>query len=335
MTDTIGAGLTLPLTIVYFTITTDVPLAVLGAVSTVATLVALPIGLVGGVLTDRFGAKASMILNNLLSAAGFTLYLFAHDPMMIFAAIFLANGSERLYWTSWTAYVHDLAEGRPFERWFAFLEGTKAAALGAGAIIAAVTLANGHQDGLRWLILANVVTSVLAAGVFATQPTGHRSTPPSAPSCQVREHRDPTSPHGFAERVVRSQVVQYGPTVAHHDDVERVHQMLGSQRRADRDVELRAELAGEVDVLVAVASALRLVPEVTHVEDAKALVLSVHASAPSAGDGPDARPSISRRQPGASGPCSVRIRISGSERVGTGGDGEGSGHSGRPAPRLV
>lgn len=175
LTDTIGAGLTLPLTIVYFTITTDVPLAVIGVLSTVASLVALPIGLVGGVLTDRFGAKASMILDNLLSAAGFTLYLFAHDPVMIFAAIFLANASERLYWTSWTAYVHDLAEGRPFERWFAFLEATKAAALGAGAIVAAITLANGHQDGLRWLVLANVGTSVAAAVVFATQRTGHRS----------------------------------------------------------------------------------------------------------------------------------------------------------------
>ncbi|WP_161598169.1 MFS transporter [Curtobacterium flaccumfaciens] len=68
LTDTIGAGLTLPLTIVYFTITTGVPLAVIGVLSTVASLVALPIGLVGGLLTDRFGAKASMILNNLLSA---------------------------------------------------------------------------------------------------------------------------------------------------------------------------------------------------------------------------------------------------------------------------
>jgi MFS family permease len=161
---------------VYFTVTTDVPLAVIGVLSTVAGLIALPIGLVGGVLTDRFGAKASMILNNLLSAAGFTLYLFAHDPVMVFAAIFLANASERLYWTSWTAYVHDLAEGRPFERWFAFLEATKAAALGIGAIVAAVTLANGGRDGLRWLVLANVVTSVAAAVVFATQRTGRRST---------------------------------------------------------------------------------------------------------------------------------------------------------------
>ncbi|AIV40852.1 MFS transporter [Curtobacterium sp. MR_MD2014] len=182
LTDTIGAGLTLPLTIVYFTITTDVSLAVIGVLSTVASLVALPIGLVGGVLTDRFGARASMVLNNLLSAAGFTLYLSAHDPVVIFAAIFLANASERLYWTSWTAYVHDLAAGRPFERWFAFLEATKAAALGAGAIVAAVTLAHGHQDGLRWLVLANVVTSVAAAVVFATQRTGHRAPQAAAPT---------------------------------------------------------------------------------------------------------------------------------------------------------
>ncbi len=182
LTDTIGAGLTLPLTIVYFTITTDVSLAVIGVLSTVASLVALPIGLVGGVLTDRFGARASMVLNNLLSAAGFTLYLSAHDPVVIFAAIFLANASERLYWTSWTAYVHDIAAGRPFERWFAFLEATKAAALGAGAIVAAVTLAHGHQDGLRWLVLANVVTSVAAAVVFATQRTGRRTPQAAAPT---------------------------------------------------------------------------------------------------------------------------------------------------------
>ena len=183
LTDTIGAGLTLPLSIVYFTLTTDVPLALIGALSTIAALVALPIGLIGGALTDRFGAKVSMILNNLMSAAGFVLYLIAHDPVMIFAAIFLANASERLYWTSWTAYVHDLAEGRPFERWFAFLEATKSAALGVGAIAAAIVLVQGH-NGLRWLILANVVTSVAAAIVFASQRTGRRSSvaAPDSPS---------------------------------------------------------------------------------------------------------------------------------------------------------
>lgn len=172
LVDTIGAGLTLPLTVVYFTLTTDLSLGTVGLLSTAASLAALPIGLLGGVLTDRFGAKWSMITNNLLSAAGFALYLVADDPVLVFAAVFLANASERLYWTSWTAYVHDLSDGRPFERWFAFLEATKAAALGAGAVVAAVTLAGGGHDGLRWLVLANVVTSVAAAIVFATQRTG-------------------------------------------------------------------------------------------------------------------------------------------------------------------
>lgn len=181
LVDTIGAGLTLPLTIVYFTLTTDLSLAVIGLLSTVASLLALPVGLLGGVLTDRFGARASMITNNLLSAAGFALYLVAHDPIVVFAAIFLANASERLYWTSWTAYVHDLSDGRPFERWFAFLEATKAAALGAGAVVAAITLAGGGHEGLRWLVLANVVTSVAAAIVFATQRTGGaRAVEPAA-----------------------------------------------------------------------------------------------------------------------------------------------------------
>ncbi len=198
--DTVGAGLTLPLTIVYFTLTTDLPLAVIGLLSTAASLVALPIGLLGGVVTDRLGAKVSMIVNNLMSAAGFAVYLIAHDPVLVFVAIFLANASERLYWTSWTAYVHDLADGRPFERWFAFLEAIKAAALGSGAILAAVTLAQG-QDGLRWLILANVVTSVAAAIVFATQRPGERARHPQPP--RGADESSGTIREFFADRSMR------------------------------------------------------------------------------------------------------------------------------------
>ncbi|WP_186377189.1 MFS transporter [Curtobacterium pusillum] len=202
LVDTIGAGLTLPLTIVYFTLTTDLSLALIGVLSTAASLLALPVGLLGGVLTDRFGAKASMITNNLTSAAGFALYLVAHDPVVVFAAIFLANASERLYWTSWTAYVHDLSDGRPFERWFAFLEATKAAALGAGAVVAAVTLAGGGHEGLRWLVLANVVTSVAAAVVFATRPTGGART--SEPGGRdVDDHRTGSLREFAADRSMR------------------------------------------------------------------------------------------------------------------------------------
>lgn len=258
LVDTIGAGLTLPLTIVYFTLTTDVPLAVIGALSTVASLVALPISLLGGVLTDRFGAKASMITNNLLSAAGFSLYLVAHDPVSVFAAVFLANASERLYWTAWTAYVHDLADGRPFERWFSFLEATKAAALGAGAVVAAVTLAQGH-DGLRWLVLANVVTSVLAAVVFATQSTGRRVAPPVRPPQDATGPHDATSPHDAP--AVQDAAVGRGVTASHDRREARAALRAFAADRSMRLITLGQFLIGPAMVLPNVALSVLFVQQ--------------------------------------------------------------------------
>lgn len=267
LVDTIGAGLTLPLTIVYFTLTTDVPLAVIGALSTVASLVALPIGLLGGVLTDRFGAKTSMITNNLMSAAGFALYLVAHDPVSVFAAVFLANASERLYWTAWTAYVHDLADGRPFERWFSFLEATKAAALGAGAVVAAVTLAQG-QDGLRWLVLANVVTSVLAAVVFATQSTGGRVAPPVRPPADVTDLLDVTSPHAAtgvlgatSPPAVQDAAVGRGATGSHDRADARATLRAFAADRSMRLITLGQFLIGPAMVLPNVALSVLFVQQ--------------------------------------------------------------------------
>ena len=114
--DTVGAGLLLPLSLVYFTLTSGLSLPQIGLIAAIATVAALPAGLIGGAITDRFGAKASMVTNNLISALGYTLFLFVHDPVGIFVAIFLTASSERLYWASWMSYVHRLAAGRSFER---------------------------------------------------------------------------------------------------------------------------------------------------------------------------------------------------------------------------
>ncbi|MCU1599225.1 MAG: hypothetical protein JWQ47_2964 [Glaciihabitans sp.] len=167
--DTVGAGLLLPLSLVYFTLTTGLGLPAIGLIAAIATVGALPAGLVGGAITDRFGAKASMVANNLISAVGYTLFLFVHEPVGVFVAILLTAASERLYWASWMAYIHQLAAGRPFERWFSFLEAMKMGAMGLGAIISALILATDAITGLRWIVLANVITSVVAATIFVGQ----------------------------------------------------------------------------------------------------------------------------------------------------------------------
>jgi MFS family permease len=167
--DTVGAGLLLPLSLVYFTLTSRLTLPDIGLIASIATLLALPAGLIGGVITDRFGAKLSMITNNLISASGYALFLFVHEPVGIFAAIFLTAASERLYWASWMSYVHRLAAGRPFERWFSFLEAIKMGAMGVGAGAAVLVLALNAVSGLHWLVIANIVSSLVAAAIFFGQ----------------------------------------------------------------------------------------------------------------------------------------------------------------------
>lgn len=167
--DTVGAGFLLPLSLVYFTLTSGVPLPQLGLIAFIASIAALPAGLIGGAITDRFGAKVSMIANNAVSAVGYSLFLFVHEPIGIFGALFLTAAAERLYWASWVSYVHRLAAGRSFEQWFSHLEAIKMGALGYGAGVAGLVLAADASAGLRWLVIANIATSVIAAVLFFGQ----------------------------------------------------------------------------------------------------------------------------------------------------------------------
>lgn len=169
-TDTIGVGLIAPISLLYFTLTTDISIGSLGVALTLATLASLPIGLLGGWVVDRFGVKAAMVSNNLVSGIGFILYLFAQEPIGVFFALFVVASSERVYWASWSSYVESLSDGRPFERWFAFLEAVKAGAMGIGALVGAVILAPGGILAANVVVILNVATCFFSAVLFATQP---------------------------------------------------------------------------------------------------------------------------------------------------------------------
>ncbi|MFD7964718.1 MFS transporter [Streptomyces zaomyceticus] len=170
LVDTVGVGLMIPISLLYFTLTTDVPVAQLGAALTAATLLSLPAGLAGGAMTDRLGPRAAMVSNNVISAAGYVLYLLADDVVGIFLAMLLVAVADRMYWACWSSYVHALSNGRPFERWFAFLESIKAGAMGVGAFLATAVLAVSAVTGARWLVVLNIVTCLAAALLFVLQP---------------------------------------------------------------------------------------------------------------------------------------------------------------------
>lgn len=180
--DTLGLGLFLPLSLLYFTFTTDIPVPAIGAALTAATVIALPSGAIGGTLVDRFGPRAIMVGNNLLAACGFTLYIVASEPWQIFGGALLIGIGDRTYWSCWPPYVTRISGTHGFHRWFAFLEAVKAACMALGALIAGVMLAIAPGAGMaRAIVALNVISSVAAAVLFARQRGITASIERSAP----------------------------------------------------------------------------------------------------------------------------------------------------------
>ena len=84
--DSVGNGLFAPLSLVYFVRLTDVPLAVVGVLLTVANLVALPVPVWAGALADRIGPRPLVVAVEAAMALGF----------LAFAAVYRArSGSWR------------------------------------------------------------------------------------------------------------------------------------------------------------------------------------------------------------------------------------------------
>jgi MFS family permease len=194
--DALGSGLVMSMTVLYFSLLTDLPLADIGFAVAAAGIAALPLGVLGGWLCDRFSSRAAMVLNNGLAALGYILYLAADNFALVFTAFLLVAIGDRIYWAAWTSYVHDLSAGRPYEQLFARLESAKMAAMGGGAAISAIVLAVGAATGARWLVVANIVLTVVAAAIYARIPM---------PAAEPSDPSEPRTSSHTAVRVVRQR----------------------------------------------------------------------------------------------------------------------------------
>ena len=68
--DTVGSGLFMPLTLLYFLAMTDLSLVQIGSAMSVSAVLTMPGAFVIGSLVDRFGPRKMMLAGNLVQAAG-------------------------------------------------------------------------------------------------------------------------------------------------------------------------------------------------------------------------------------------------------------------------
>lgn len=175
--DSVGTGLILAFTVVYFVKTTHVSLAEVGASMTLARLLALPTSVVVGPLIDRFSARRTAIGGNLVSFVGYSGFLFAHHSWSIVAVVFLVQLGHTTYWTSSAALVALAAPPDVRPRWFGFIYALRNTGMGLGGAFGAFAFALGAVTGLHLIAVCNAASFVLAAALLARWNPGRPAEP--------------------------------------------------------------------------------------------------------------------------------------------------------------
>jgi MFS family permease len=186
--DSLGTGLFLPFAVIYPTAVARIPLSATGAMLSLATLVALPIPLLTGVMVDRLGARMPTVVASLLQAAGFAGYLAIARPWHLFACALCVAIGNQAYWAANGAFLASVAKPGERARWFALQGACRSAGLGAGSALAGVAagaLVGGR--GFRLLATLNAV-SFLVAATLSARVSGH-SVARGAPPGSLRSHQ--------------------------------------------------------------------------------------------------------------------------------------------------
>lgn len=172
--DSVGGGLLMPLSMVFFTRLTDVPLALLGVLISVANVLTLPIPVWAGTLVDRVGALPVVVGAQLLQAAGFLAYPHVTGPVGIFAAVTATGFGVRFFWSAIFTALSDYADGRPAgasrrvtkETWYAWSNTARTAGLGLGGLATGLVVADGRAATYRLVAYASAACFLVAAGTI-------------------------------------------------------------------------------------------------------------------------------------------------------------------------
>ncbi|MFD7027417.1 MFS transporter [Streptomyces sp. NPDC059917] len=188
--DSVGNGMLLPLGLLYFTEVLGVPLAQVGAAMTIGQALALPVTFLAGRLMDRVGPRRVVVWANVLSAAGFALFLLARDPWHVAAVYVLVQAGINMYFTAQRTLITHVTRAEERRAWFAFTGSLRNIGLAAGSAAAAGALTVFGNGSLRWMIAADAATYLLAAACFAALRTAPPEPDTAAPSTPVTRAAD-------------------------------------------------------------------------------------------------------------------------------------------------
>lgn len=174
VTDTIGTGLFLPITLLYFLKVTDLTLVQIGAALSLSALLTMPAAFVIGTFVDRLGGRRVMLIGNLVQGAGMLAYLWVEAFWPVALCTVLLNLGRQAFWGSFGNVVTAITKPGERELWFGFLQALRNLGYAAGGVLAGVALQVDTVTAFKAVVVVNVLSFVLAFVLLLDVPD-HRS----------------------------------------------------------------------------------------------------------------------------------------------------------------
>lgn len=173
--DTVGSGLFMPITLLYFVALTDLSLVEIGAALSISALCAIPTSFVVGSWVDRFGARRVMLAGNLAQAVGMVAYLWADSFAEVAAWSVLLTVGRQAFWGSYGPVVTAITRPGERETWFGFLQALRNLGYALGGLVAGAALQVDSPVAFRAIVVANAVMFVVAFVLLLGVPDHHRA----------------------------------------------------------------------------------------------------------------------------------------------------------------
>jgi MFS family permease len=178
--DSIGSGMYLPLSLLYFHHVTGLPLAQVGVIMSGAALLSLVSNPIAGVLVDRYGARRVVIGGYLVRASGFFLYPLVDSPVPMFLAVALVALGDGSFPPSMQSFVAELVQGSARDKLLGAQRSLRNAGLGAGGLVAGAALGLGSDSAYYVIVVASGIAFVGAAALVRTIPAARTSAETAA-----------------------------------------------------------------------------------------------------------------------------------------------------------
>ena len=180
--DTVGSGLFMPITLLYFLAMTDLSLVQIGSALSLSAILTMPGAFVIGSLVDRFGPRRMMLAGNLVQAVGMVAYLWADSLVAVALWTALLNVGRQSFWGSFGNVVTAISAPGERELWFGFLQAVRNLGYSVGGVLAGIALQIGTDRAFESVVVVNAVTFVLAFVLLLDVPDHRAAHPEDAPA---------------------------------------------------------------------------------------------------------------------------------------------------------